>query len=467
MDSKTIQAIRQTCQHSLLAYTSFTNKKYSIQPHHRIIAETLERVERGELKKVMFFLPPRFWKSELASINFPAWFLWRNPDSELILCSYGADLAEEFSRKARNKFISDEHQFIFPCKIAADSKAVGQWHTDKGGWMVSAWVSWPVTGKGWKILLTDDPVKNSEDADSALKRQKAWDWYVSTLRTRKADDWAAEVIMMTRWHEDDLAWRLLAAEKDWFVVIVPALKKNWESNWESKFSAEYFRKFEKEVWPRVWSSLYMQNPQPIGWGLFKREYFNYYKEDQLERELDISKMERIMYVDPAISIKQTADYTAIVTIWILNWNVYILDIFKERAEPDRLIDQLFHRINIYNPHKVGIENIAFQKMLILEIRKQMEIRKRWFILEEVHPMWEKEARISSTLHSKYVTWKIFHLYGWDNTYEMEDELLSFPLGWHDDVIDALSWAVKMIGETTGWIWKYWQQNHMFPNITQR
>lgn len=462
------QAIIQTCRNSLLAYSSFTNRNYSIQPHHRVIADILEQVERGERKKVMFFMPPRFGKSEMASINFPAWYLGRNPENELILCSYWADLANDFSRKARNRFSSMEHQIIFPTKLASDSSAADKWHTEKWWGMMSSWVEGNITGKGWHILLTDDPIRNLQDADSPLKRQRTWDWYNSDFRSRMMDDRTAEIVMMTRWHEDDLAWRLLAAENDWYTVIVPAIKKNWESNWQERFSKEFFAQVQRERWPRVWASLYMQNPKPIGGWLFKREYFQYFSQLQLDtRALDITKMERITFVDPAISMKQSADYSTIVTIGKLDWNIYILDVVRERMEPDTLINQIFEVVKLYNPSKVWVENIAFQKMLILEIQKQMDTRRESFVLEEVRPMGEKEARISSILHTKYITGKIFHLHWGENVYELEDELLCFPLWIHDDIIDALSGAIRMIGESMIIVLKWNQQNHFFPNITQR
>lgn len=523
MDIITQQAIIQTCQNSLLAYSSFTNKNYSIQPHHRVIAQVLQEVEQGKRKKVMFFMPPRFGKSEIASINFPAWYLGRNPENALLLCSYGADLANEFSRKARNRFASTEHGIIFDSRLASDSASASEWHTDKGWGMASAGVDGAITGKWWhclakwtkidtingireiqdiqsgdfvlsynhttneqeykrviatrtsttrrmytltatswrvikttreheifiiwqwykemvkckknesiiihkstsyllglfswireaclwntkglkdwyktiflqssvsvssflmtqmqkmqnkfsrtsqefeskkqwwvksnnglqtlsyhpsqvesdsissiisietdetvydievesnnnlfangilvhNCLITDDPVKNQLEADSPLKRQRTWDWYNSDFRSRKMDDQSAEIVMLTRWHMDDLAWRLLAAEDDWYVVKVPALRKNGESNWPERFSSEYFETVKKQGWPRIWASLYMQDPKPLGGGLFKREYFKYYSQMQLDtRALDITKMQRYTFMDPAISMKQTAD----------------------------------------------------------------------------------------------------------------------------------------------------------------
>lgn len=156
----------------------------------------------------------------------------------------------------------------------------------------------------------------------------------------------------------------------------------------------------------------MQDPKPLGGGLFKREYFKYYSQMQLDtRALDITKMQRYTFMDPAISMKQTADYTTIVTIGILNGDIYILDIVRERMEPDRAIGQLFEVVKMYNPAIVGVESVAFQKMLIQEIRKHMETRGQSFVLDEIHPMGEKEARISATLHSSYITGKVYHLHG--------------------------------------------------------
>ena len=442
------QAIRYACQNRLLAYASYINRKYIIKEHHEKIADALMRVEKWELKKLMIFMPPRSGKSHLVSELFPSWYLGRNSDKFIINCSYSADLSNTFSRNARNIVASPEYEIIFDTRIASDSSAVNQWHTSIWGGYISAWVGWPITGKGWHILSTDDPFKNQEEADSEVYREKVWSWYQSTLRTRKMDDSCAEILTLTRWHDDDLAWRLLAQEDDWEIIIVPALDEEWQSYWPEKFSTEYFMKFKEEVWPRVWSALYMQTPQAEGWWLFKREYFKYYQ------NADITKMRRFTFVDPAISEKQTADYTAIVTIWVAGNDILILDIRHGRMTPKIIIDQIFDVVKQYNPECVWVEWVGYQKMLIQEIRNQMEVRNKSFTLRDINPSWWgemvwKNARISSLLHTKYVTGRVWHPKRWAQ--ELESELIAFPYSKHDDICDALASCVRLANTGGGMV----------------
>lgn len=151
----------------------------------------------------------------------------------------------------------------------------------------------------------------------------------------------------------------------------------------------------------------------------------------------------VSFVDPAISQKETADYTAIVTVGIddRSNNIYVLDVFADRIEPDAIIDNLFRIVKEFNVRKVGIEVVQYQKMLALEIKKQMRIRDTFFVLDEVKPMGEKEARIRAILQPRYSNGAIFHKKEFT---ELELELLKFPNGKHDDKIDALSGAVRML-----------------------
>jgi phage terminase large subunit-like protein len=332
----------------------------------------------------------------------------------------------------------DNYKFVFDTKLSDDSTAVNQWHTSKWWWYISAWVWWPITWKWWHILSTDDPFKNSEEAYSEVIRNKVWDRYLTTLRTRKMDENSAEILVMTRWHDDDLAWRLLKQEKDWRVIIIPALDKQWESYWPERFSTKYFLKFKEEIWPRAWSALYMQSPLPEWWWLFKKEYFKYYD------QVDITKLRKITFVDPAISEKQSADFTAIITIWITWNNILLLDVRRWRLAPSKIITEIFDVVKQFNPEFVWIEAVAYQKMLIQEVRKQQTLKWIWFVIREVHPTWEKNARISSTLETPYSTGRIWHPNTLWTIRDLEAELLSFPFWKNDDLIDWLSWAVRLV-----------------------
>ena len=332
--------------------------------------------------------------------------------------------------------------------LANDSSAVDHWHTNAkdAGWYVSVWVGGSITGKGANVLLTDDPIKDAEQANSQLYRDKIWDWYNFVMRTRMSNDRAAEIVVQTRWHEDDLSGRLLEKENDWTVLKIPAIKDG-KSYWPEKFSLAYLEKLKEQIWPYAWSALYMQEPIVSGNWLFKREYFKYYEMPTI----DLSKARIYTFLDPAISTRQTADFTAIVTIAVIWFDVYILDIRHGQWEPDTIIDQLFDVVECFDT-EVGIEVIQYQKMLALEIRKQMDYRNKQFVLKEVRPMGEKEARIATNLQSRYASGRIHHLFWVCEA--LEAEALSFPRWKHDDILDALSGAIKMVNDG-GWRVEVW------------
>ena len=177
-------ATRQA-RNSLLSFTEYTNPAYKGANHHRLIAEKLEAVERGEIDRLMIFMPPRHGKSELASKRFPAWCLGRNPRRQIIAASYNSDLANDFGRNVRNIVAEPEFGQVFrSVSLAPDSQAANRMNTNHGGTYVAAGVGTAVTGRGADIALIDDPFKDREEADSQRRRDVVWDWYRSTLFTR-------------------------------------------------------------------------------------------------------------------------------------------------------------------------------------------------------------------------------------------------------------------------------------------
>jgi hypothetical protein len=167
---------------SLLSFTSYTNEQYEVANHHELIAAKLEAVERGDIDRLMIFMPPRHGKSELASKRFPAWCLGRDPRRQIIAASYNSELAEDFGRNVRN--IVDEAEFaeVFPnVSLATDSHSAKRMNTNHGGAYVAAGVGTAVTGRGAHIALIDDPFKDREEADSERRRDLVWDWYRSKM----------------------------------------------------------------------------------------------------------------------------------------------------------------------------------------------------------------------------------------------------------------------------------------------
>jgi hypothetical protein len=259
---------RKAARNSLLDFTTYTKPDYQVAHMHRLICDKLEAVERGEIKRLMIFTPPRHGKSELVSKRFPAWYLMRNPDRQIISASYGSDLAGDFARDVRNIVASPEYALLSPgVSLATDSGAKERWHTNQGGSYVSAGVGSAITGRGAHILNIDDPVKGRAEAESEVVRESVYNWYTSTAYTRLMPG-GAVILTMTRWHEDDLAGRLLLQMQNggdqWDILTLPAFDEHQNALWPERYSAQDLNNIRAAIGPRDFESLYMQNPKPDG-----------------------------------------------------------------------------------------------------------------------------------------------------------------------------------------------------------
>lgn len=449
------QFFKQQAQNDLLSFSVYTDKFFDIVKIHEVMADALMKVESGEIKKLILELPPRSWKSRI-SWEFIAWLMWRNPNKDVLLTGHSSSLLETFSRNIRNRINSTEYQSLFETKLAEWNTAVKSWKTDKWWEFSIFWVGGGITWKWWHYIFIDDPYSWREEAESQTIKDKVWDWYKSTLLSRKQNDNSAIILIMQRWAEDDLAWRILEADKkwEWTEIKIPAINEKWESFWPEKFSIKYLQEMKNEIWEYFFSSQYQQDPLNLGSWAFIKEYFEY--SNILENRVVSTRLNIISFLDPAISKKQEADFTWLVTIWHdPNSNLtYILEVKQLKEQPDEIINAVFATSDKFKNHwtsyRMWIEVVQYQKMLALEIQKQMRIRDKFFTLEEVRPQWEKEARILSTLQGRYSTKSVLHSLTTDNIGELESELLKFPNWKHDDLIDALSWAVALMTVNSIW-----------------
>ena len=205
---------RRIARRSLIKFTEFTLPKYKPAAHHDLIAEKLEGVAYGRIDRLMINMPPRHGKSELASRRFPAWLLGINPEIEIVVASYNADKAREFGYEVRDIVRSQEYRALFPgVTLKEDSRAADRWNTDSGGSFRAVGIGTSLTGRGADVLLIDDPIKDDEEADSELRRERIWSWYSSVAYTRLSPG-GRVVVIQTRWHEDDLTGRLLTRSEE-------------------------------------------------------------------------------------------------------------------------------------------------------------------------------------------------------------------------------------------------------------
>lgn len=292
-------ARRALAQQNLIDFTRWTYPQYRADPAHWLIARHLEKVISGEITRLMVFAPPQHGKSELVSVRFPAFWLGKRPDDPVILSSYGASLAERHSAEARSCVESDEYAELFPgVETRQDSRSKQLWRiVGRRGGMLAVGVGGPVTGHGGYLGIIDDPFENWKQAQSLTVRNQVWDWWRGTFRTRIWEN-GAIILVMTRWHEDDLAGRLLSEQGErWTILRLPALAETQKERDEShallglptglpdplgrkasealcpqRFSVQALQAIQTDVGGVVWSAEYQATPRQPEGNRFKREW---------------------------------------------------------------------------------------------------------------------------------------------------------------------------------------------------
>jgi predicted phage terminase large subunit-like protein len=462
---------RRRARDSLIDYSRFTNRAYRPADHHVQIAEALERVERGECKRLMIFMPPRHGKSELASRRFPAWFMGRHPERSIIAASYNSDLAGDFGREVRNIMASPEHEALFSgSKLAQDSKSQNRWHTDQGGGYTAAGVGTAITGRGAHVLLIDDPVKDREAADSEVVREKTYRWYLSTAYTRLegviTDDdsdplWrdideakekgeafdGAVVLIQTRWHEDDLAGRLLhdmeRGADQWEVLSLPAINEG-QALWPAKYPIKRLEQIKATVSPREWSSLFQQEPTAEDGDTFKREWFesSQYPAHQIG---DMIQQGNVYLTGDYAVTADGGDYTEIAAWSILpSEHVYCVGWWSGQVDQLDWCEELLDMVSTFKPLKHIAESGVIRKATESYIKRRMRERKDFVALEWMPTTQNKLANARSfqamasngRVHFPDTVW----------AERVISQLLRFPGGRYDDAVDACGLMGRFIDQ---------------------
>lgn len=312
-------ARRALARQNLIDFTRWTYPQYIADPAHWLMARHLEKVISGAITRLMIFAPPQHGKSELVSVRFPAYWLGQRPDDPVILSSYGASLAERHSAEARACVESDAYAGVFhEVKTRTDSRAKQLWRiAGRRGGMLAVGVGGPITGHGAYLGIIDDPFENWAEAQSLTRRNHVWDWWRGTFRTRIWEN-GAIILVCTRWHEDDLAGRLLSEQGDrWTILRLPALAESQAERDEShelmglpsglpdplerqagaalcpqRFSVGALKLIQRDVGGVVWYAEYQATPRQPEGNKFKRQWF------QIVNEVPFAAR-RIRYWDKA------------------------------------------------------------------------------------------------------------------------------------------------------------------------
>lgn len=451
-------ALRFLTRKRLIPFVERFNPDYQAGWVHKDICSRLEQFSKDVAEKksprLMLFMPPRHGKSTLASVAFPAWHLGRHPGHEFISCSYSGSLAMGFSRKVRQLLREPTYKTAFKTRLDPDSQSAEAWLTTDGGGFVAAGVGGGITGKGAHILVIDDPVKNRDDAESQNARDSTWDWYTSTAYTRLAPG-GGVLVILTRWHDDDLAGRLLKAAdnngEQWEVVNYPAraevdeqYRKAGEALHRERYDEEALKRIEKAVGPRDWSALYQQNPVADDGDYFTRDMVQYFERD----EVDLSQMRFYCAWDLAIGKRDRNDYTVGMVVGVDEYDqLYVVDVVRGKFDGFEIVERILDLYEEWRPSIIGIEKGHIEMALgpFLEKRVRERGLHEAYFKDLKTGRRDKEAR-ARAIQGRMQQGMVFLPKDEQFTGPLVAELLRFPNGVHDDQVDALAWIGLMMSE---------------------
>ena len=427
-----------------------TKSRYSAQYFHKALAAALEEVEKGNLLRLIVTFPPRHGKSELTSRRFPAWLVGRDPYRHIIFATYNQPFSEDYGRDVRAIIQSDQYKQVFPgTALRKGSAAADRLQTEQGGMLAFVGRGGSSTGRGADFLIIDDPLKDRAEANSATVREELWDWYNDTMSTRLMSDTGAIIIIMTRWHEDDLVGRLtdpanpkFNAEEaaTWKIINIPAIagdddvlgREPGAALWPEKFGLDYLESFRRRN-PSGFSALYQQQPTPEDGELFKTDMLPGYRAGDAPKNLRIYAAS-----DHAVGVKQTNDYTVLLIVGVDEWsNVWLLDCWWKREKTDKVVDAMIEMMKRWKPVVWWAESGHISKSIGPFLFQRMREEKVFTNIREQVPAADKVTRAQSIIGRAAMGMVRFPIHApWAE--KARQECLKFPQARHDDFVDALA-----------------------------
>lgn len=409
----------------------------------------------------MIFMPPRHGKSMLTSEHFPPWLLGRFPHKNVMLCSHTADFAASWGRKARD-VIEDVGSKMFGVQVRGDSSAADRWQLQGAtGGMVTAGVGAAITGRGADVLIIDDPVKDLAEAYSPTVRQHTWDWYTGTALTR-LEPGGAVVLIMTRWHIDDLAGRLLKAQRDggegsakWEVLSLPALaeaddqfgpdalgRKPGEALWPERFDAPALIQRKQEMGTRMYTAEYQQRPLPDeGGGVFLREWWKYYDSNRITDSWEF----RLFSIDTAFKDRTQNDYSVVAMWCVMRGELYVPFVFRAKMQYPELKRSVANLAAQWRPNALLIEDAASGQSLIQELRRSSRFN---IPVIAARPDSDKYTRAVAAA-PEVEAGKVYLPAGAPWVHEFIEEHANFPNGVNDDQVDTTTQAIRYLRSKGG------------------
>lgn len=470
---------RRAARSSLIDFTRFTYPKYRPSDCHYLLAEKIEAVLHGEIKRLIVNEPPRHGKSELVSRRAPAYSMGHFPERNIISGAYGADLASDLGEDVRNIIRGNRYSEVFPnIDLSKSSQAKNKWKVRTGetelGTYLAVGVGSAVTGFGCHWLNLDDPHKDREEADSERARERVWKWYVGTAYTRLESDisdddlpwlWqspddavkegilepfeGAIILTQTRWHEDDLTGRLLEKAANggehWEHLELPALRQEEGkvfALWPEKYDLEALERIKETIGTRDWNSQYQQDPTPDDGTFYKREMFS--------KRWSVLPSELEFYVGADYALTEDAgDCTEIGVFGVdPSRNIYVVDWYTAQVETGTWINELFSLYERWKFNWHAAEPGPIKKATEPTIKERQREKSHYFGLKYIGGGNSKEANAQSFKVLQEAGRVYWPEVGHGSTESQKrlcqitdrviEQLIKFTSGKYDDAIDACS-----------------------------
>lgn len=466
---------KERARRSMLRFVLYNKPDYRVNWHHVAMCEKLDAFAKGEITLLMIFVPPQHGKSELSSRQLPAYILGRRPDTRIAVCSYSSDLSSAFNRDSQRIIDTPEYRQLFPRTVLAGTRTSAanadnvttQRNSDifgvvgHKGFFKSAYIRGPLTGTSVDIGIIDDPFKDRIEAESQRIRDNVWNWYTDVFSTRLHNK-SQQLILLTRWHEDDLAGRILkedderaarGEQRKWTVVKFPAIKETMdnpddpreigEALWEDQHSAERILD-QKAKSPRTFNSLYQQDPRPLEGNIIKADKFGSITWHEF---IELTKNKIVKWdfqVDGAYTANTANDPSAVMSSAIVDNITYIRRVSSVHKELPELCDYLqeFAQLNGYS-HKslIEIEPKANGLSTVQSLKKGTKLNVLAYKFPRINGVRLDDKDKVTRAHA--VT-EIIHVgrvvliedgSGW--TKRFKDQCAGFPNAAHDDEVDCL------------------------------
>lgn len=426
--------------------------------HHKVLIEKLEAVERGDIKRLMVFMPPGSAKSTYASVVFPVWFMGRKKRRNVIVATYASDLARKIGRRARSILKQKAYGEIFNIGLSQDVGAADEWALTNENEFMGGGILSGITGNRADLIVVDDPVKGRSEAESETIRERTVAEFNDSIKTRGKPGYRI-VLIQTRWHEDDLAGTILPEEWNgesgsilcrdgdvWEVLCIPAQageddvlgRKPGEYLWPEWFDEDHWKTFRAN--PRTWASLYQQRPTPDDGAFFKREYFQRYKLADLPKNLR-------KYGTSDYAVTEDGGDATVIRVWGIDrdGNQYLLPGgYKDRETSDKWIEAQINLILTHKPFAWFGEAGVIQKSIEPMLKRRMRERGAMCRLEWLPSIQDKPTRARGA-QARAAMGMVYIPEGPDGD-DIVNEYVRFPAGRHDDDVDNLSLMGRALDE---------------------